>query len=156
MGEVVKQVRKFKVGAVGNRVGIPREVVVSVLDKITESLENCCFVSGGAVGVDTYVEDYCKERGIEIEVIYEKEKNRESYFERNKKIAELSEVLICFICGSRKRSGTLNTLKHFLDMGKSAFSIYDEFGNLWNDDATFSWIKKKFNKIKNDKLDGCL
>jgi hypothetical protein len=80
-------------------------------DKILDS-----FISGGAVGVDSYIERWCKENEVEIEVIkpeWEKYGKRAGFL-RNELIINEADKVIAFWDGQSK--GT----KHSIDLAIKA------------------------------------
>ena len=75
-----------------------------------------CVVSGGAEGIDTDAKFVAKELGIPIIEFKPNKaeysiKGNDIYFERNKLIAEKSNLLFAFPLN--RSGGTMNTIKHF-------------------------------------------
>ena len=78
-----------------------------------------CLVSGGAKGIDTEAEQIADSLGIE-KLIFKPKRNEYSikgddiYFERNKLIAEKSDILFAFPLN--RKGGTMDTIKHFINI----------------------------------------
>lgn len=82
------------------------------------------FVSGGCKGADALGERYARENGFEIE-IYEAEWGKYGNAAgpiRNKKMAEVSDYVICFWDG--KSRGTRSMIKEAKEKGKTV-SVYN-------------------------------
>ena len=73
-----------------NILSIQCENILSLHDK-----NDTTVISGGATGVDIAAENMAKNMGFKTEVFLPKEKNWESFKERNIKIAENCDILYC-------------------------------------------------------------
>lgn len=102
----------MKYGIVGNRIGWTYSEVKLFLDTLNIR-ESDVIISGGAQGVDSYAEQYAKEKSIEFSVYYPvlSEPIPLRYFNRNRNIALDCDVLVAF---DKKKgaSGTKNTIKY--------------------------------------------
>ena len=123
----------MKYGIVGNREGWTYTFIKRILQELDITHEDT-LISGGCEGVDTHAQTYAKETGCTIIIMYPKphEPSPDRYFNRNKEIAETSDVLIAFDKGSSKGSGTLNTINHARRAGKKViiFKNENEFKNV--------------------------
>lgn len=103
---------------------------------------------------DIWSEDWADEFCFHPPIIHPaKVKNKNGYFARNKLIARDSEILLAFIPKGQYRSGTWNTVKHFIlkpDFNIDNLYIYDQFGRLWELDQYPFWIQAKL-KMFNTK-----
>ena len=135
----------MNIGVVGNRSGISQVIVRHKLDLLLEKYpeEPITIVSGGAAGVDSYAEQWASHAGIKRIIYKARENNRIEYFKRNGQIAEKSDIIIAFIKKHKLRSGTWNTIKQFIDMGKTDYTVYDEAGKIWNAEDFPEWLKGK-------------
>ena len=82
------------------------------------------------------------------------ENNRKEYFRRNVNIAKDSDKLVCFINKGRYKSGTWNTICHFVrrpDFNFSNLIIYNEESKLWKTDDLPKWILRKMKFIEEYK-----
>lgn len=91
------------------------------IDNCIKDLKNCTFifVSGGCRGADSLGERYAKEVGYSVEVY---KANWEKYGRaagpiRNKQMAEICDVAICFWDGKSK--GTKSMIEMAWDFGKT-------------------------------------
>jgi len=107
-----------------------------VLDRISKDWpKDTILISGGAVGVDTLAKFWTRSRTrfTFIEVLPTLiHPTKEEYFFRNKIVAALADEIIAFVEGGKYRDGTWNTIRHFRDLGKPDYVVYDEFGNAWD------------------------
>lgn len=87
----------MKVGIIGNRTGFIYKKVRKVLLGLGVT-KNDTIISGGAIGVDTYAQEFAKEIGARILIIYPDPKtlSPERYWNRNKVIVDLSDYIIAF------------------------------------------------------------
>lgn len=100
------------VGVVGSRDGFTRERVHTVLEKLVVSTD--MLVSGGARGVDSYVESFAVYKGNPIKIIRPRNpSNKLDYLFRNVEIIAVCDWLIVFWNGRSK--GT----KFVIDYAKS-------------------------------------
>lgn len=77
-------------------------------------------VSGGAIGVDTFAQRYAKEHGFDISIKYPKYQRfgRGATFERNKRIAQASSLVLAFYAkGHFQEGGTANTVEWARKLG---------------------------------------
>lgn len=110
----------MNVGIVGSRRYRYKEKV----DKLVNSLnKEDIVVSGGCVGVDKWAETRAKERGLKTLIFRPRVMNFankfkviESYYARNKQIAEASDIIYAFVVDNR--GGTWNTIKHAKKLNK--------------------------------------
>lgn len=114
----------MKYGIVGNRKGWTYNEVQKELLKL-DITENDTIISGGAIGVDTYAQEFAKTIGCDMIIYYPRNSkpSPERYFERNKKIAKECDILIAFDKGNCSGTGTLNTINHAKRMGKQIIQI---------------------------------
>ena len=110
------------IGVVGNRVGWTYEFVSKKLEELGVE-QSDIIVSGGAMGVDTFAQQYAMEIGAEIQIIYPRWKlyGRSAGFIRNEIIAIRCEKLIAF--NKEENSGTANTIKQAKKFGKEVIII---------------------------------
>ncbi|KKN57636.1 hypothetical protein LCGC14_0560080 [marine sediment metagenome] len=105
--------------------------------------------------VDIWSEDWANEFCWTKPIIHPAdENNKKEYFRRNKKIAQDSDKLVCFINKGRYKSGTWNTIKHFVnkpDFNLNNLIIYNEEHKLWKTDDLPKWILRKMKFIENMK-----
>lgn len=107
-------------------------------DKIAVKEAVCCFVkptlvSGGCPrGADRFAEELAEELGLEIIIFYPKvtnDKGRWSYakacYDRNKLIAQKSDVLIACVAPDRK-GGTENTIQEFIKKDRCNYALHRE------------------------------
>ena len=91
------------VGVVGSREGFSYESIKYELDTYKPTITK--IVTGGASGVDSFVDYYCDRTGIELEVIrplnYEKY-GKLGYLYRNVEIITKSDMIIAFWNGESK------------------------------------------------------
>lgn len=111
------------VGVVGSTKRNEKKKIKELLIKKKEKYKSkmIIVVSGGAKGIDTDTEIVCKQIGIPYLIfppILEEynSKGRNIYFERNYKIAEISNDMIAFPLGYN--DGTKNTIRYFKELGK--------------------------------------
>lgn len=103
---------KKMIGVIGNRIGWNYETVRAVLKSLNVTRDKCIIVSGGAIGVDSYAQQYAKEYGIPIIIVYPDPNviSPVRYFDRNDIIIELCDKIIAFHKG-HKRGGTYYVIK---------------------------------------------
>ncbi len=105
--------------------------------------------------VDIWSEDWAKEFCWTEPIIHPADKNnRKEYFKRNKKIAQDSDKLVCFINKGQYESGTWNTIGYFIrrpDFNFNNLIIYNEEGKLWKTDDLPKWVLGKMKFIENIK-----
>ena len=103
----------MKVGIVGSRRFTNKQIVYQLVDSLDKT---DIIISGGAIGVDTFAEERAKERCLETLIFLPKIKKSmskyeiiQAYYDRNKKIAEYSDVINAFVVDNK--GGTWNTIK---------------------------------------------
>lgn len=110
----------MKIGIVGSRRFRNQEMVEMFVDSLSK---DDVVISGGAKGVDIWAEKKAEERNLKILIFRPKfmtATNRfsviESYYKRNREIAENSDVIHAFVVD--QKGGTWNTIKWALKFGK--------------------------------------
>ncbi len=117
------------IGIVGSRLRTEKIKIRKILFEKREKHRNIIAVSGGANGIDDDVQWACRTLGIPILIYYPnkdeyKIKGDDIFFERNELIAIKSDYLYGFPL--YKRGGTMNTIGHFIRLGKKErLSIID-------------------------------
>lgn len=114
-----------KVAVVGNRVGWQYQFIKEVLEKL-EIDSNYTLVSGGAAGVDSFAEQYAREKGCKM-IIYHPDPTKSiphRFFSRNLKIAKECDWMVVF---NKKAgaSGSNNTFAYAKKLNKVVF-LYEE------------------------------
>ncbi len=111
------------IGVVGNRHGWFYEEVEKELDKLRIT-SNDLIMSGGAIGVDSFAQQYAKEKGAMIFIVYPNPNKPIPcrYFERNDVIAELSTILVAFQ-KDKFHSGTQYTINKAKKLGKKIIVV---------------------------------
>jgi len=117
------------IGIVGSRERSEKEEIEKIIVDAMKKYGAITLVSGGADGIDKEAEAEAKFKRVS-RIIYEpifseyKIKGTDIYFERNKKIAKISNELHAFPLD--RMGGTMNTIKHFKQAGKTdRLFIYD-------------------------------
>ena len=118
----------MKVGIVGSRRFKDRAGVERLVSTLAAG---DVLVSGGCRGVDSWAEKAAIRRGLS-RLVFEPDlagvRNRgeaaRRYFERNRKIAEASDVLHAFVTRDRT-GGTENTIMHMRELGKQIILHYE-------------------------------
>ena len=115
----------MNVGIVGSRRYQDKDKVCELVDSLNE---DDIVVSGGAKGPDSFAEKRAKERGLKTLIFRPKMMNVsnkfeviESYYARNKQIAENSDVIYAFVVDGK--GGTWNTIKHAKKLNKEVIII---------------------------------
>ena len=113
-------VNETRVGIVGSRRFLNKEMVELLVNELPDET---IIVSGGCRGVDTWAANAARLRGLQvIEFLPNLPKSAprwaytKAYHERNKKIAENSDVIYAFVANDRT-GGTENTIKHAQKLG---------------------------------------
>lgn len=87
----------MKIGVIGSRTGFSKEKVFGFLKDVVKHGD--IIISGGAVGVDSFAEEYATKNGL-TKMIYKPDFSKgydvSKYFERNKKIIDNSDLIIAF------------------------------------------------------------
>lgn len=113
---------RLKVGIVGPRRRTDRDSVTALVNSLPEGSE---IVSGGCNGVDSWAASAARNRGLSVGVWYPDfshfeilsyEERCQRYYDRNKKIAELPDIIHAFASLDR-RGGTENTIKWARQLG---------------------------------------
>ena len=100
-----------RIAVVGNRTFTNYEQISHKLADILVSSDS--LVSGGAVGVDSMAQRYAKESGLEITICYPDygRYGKGATFVRNRRIVELSDLVLAFYAKDRfQQGGTANTI----------------------------------------------
>jgi len=96
--------------------------------------------------VDIWAEDWANEFCEKKPIIHPaKEFTRDGFFARNKLVSNDSDVLVCFINTGQYRSGTWNTIKHFVNKGgvyEKNWYLFDEYGMPWHTNDLPKWCLK--------------
>lgn len=138
------------VGVVGSGAYRRKDIVISKLDEAWINVKYMVIVSGRSPrnkedNVDIWAEEYARDNCDEDPIIYKPSAfTRDAFFERNKKIADKSDILFVFINKGQYKSGAWNTVKWFLikQRGKAFryLNVFDENGNEWY--KLPNWTKK--------------
>ncbi len=98
----------MKVAVVGNRQGWNEGFVFAKLAELLSEKDE--IVSGGALGVDTYAQNFARGCGKKITIFYPdlKQPSPDRYYKRNSDIVNYSDKVIAFSKGTK--SGTQNTI----------------------------------------------
>ena len=117
------------IGIVGSRRRSEKEEIEKIIIHAMKKYGAITIVSGGAVGIDKEAEAEAIYKRVS-RIIYEpifseyKVKGTDIYFERNRKIAKISDELHAFPLD--RKGGTMNTIKHFKEFEKEGMLfIYD-------------------------------
>jgi predicted Rossmann fold nucleotide-binding protein DprA/Smf involved in DNA uptake len=141
----------MKVAIVGNRIGWECN---NVLAYIYEKLKNMGFdydcdeiVSGGAVGVDSFAQEFARLYGIKMVIMYPTGAmpSPEKYHDRNRRIVNYSDAVIAF--QNKNSGGTQFTINYAKKKGKTVIIIH----GAWNLDCsrqTLHDFKNMDNKTK--------
>jgi predicted Rossmann fold nucleotide-binding protein DprA/Smf involved in DNA uptake len=102
-----------KIAIVGNRKGWSKKQIFNILDTYCLIGENTNIITGGAIGVDSYVMEYAKLKGCMLTVYYPDyiTWGKHALRERNEKIAWNCETLIAFNKNDNQKSGTSQTIR---------------------------------------------
>lgn len=127
----------YVIAIIGSSTWTDQRMIRDVLGCLSEVwLEDTVLISGGAPGVDTIAKSWAggsKSRITFIEVSPPRvNTTKEEYFFRNKIVATLADEIVAFVEGGKYRDGTWNTIRHFRDLGKPNYVVYDEFGKAWD------------------------
>ena len=115
---------KQRIAVVGNRESFTYQYVAQELDKlITKESGDVTLISGGAVGVDSFAQEYAKKNGLKILIIYPKYSSNVSptlsCFIRNEQIVLESDIVVAFT--KKDTGGTVNTIKWAKKHNKTIF-----------------------------------
>ena len=113
----------MKIGVVGNRKNWTYEQVRAKLLELKVSKLDI-IISGGAEGVDSHAQQFAKEIGAQLRVIYPDPDlpSPKRYYDRNEKIAYMCDKLIAFN-SEGPRSGTHNTITHATNLSKEVIVV---------------------------------
>lgn len=87
------------------------------------------FVSGGALGVDSMAQRFCKEHGFDLSIKYPKYRlfGRPATFIRNEKIVAASDIVVAFYRkGHFREGGTANSAEWARKLGKPLYEFEEE------------------------------
>lgn len=101
----------MKLAIIGSRNFADKELLFSTVDKIRDKVE--LIISGGAVGADSLAQEYAKERGLPILVVYPNWRpdgkfDKGAGFRRNIEIVKLSSHVLAF--WDKKSHGTEHSI----------------------------------------------
>lgn len=124
------------VAIVGNRKGFAKEYVMAVLDKaLTVKPGQDKVISGGADGVDTYVMEWARIKGVPFRALFPdftglmptspKAEYGKRYLARNTEIAKACDLLVAF--NEHAPSGTMNTINTATKLGKEVLVVDKNF-----------------------------
>jgi predicted Rossmann fold nucleotide-binding protein DprA/Smf involved in DNA uptake len=107
----------MKIAVVGNRTGwseeeVCRELIKFFLKEHAMPLyEKAEIISGGAEGVDTFAQNFAKNHGMKITILYPNPSmpSPQRYYERNQDIVDMADAVIAFQ-NNPHRSGTQSTI----------------------------------------------
>lgn len=111
----------IKVAVVGNQEGWTYDFVKAKLEEL-EIDHTYTIISGGARGVDTFAEEYAREKGCTIIIHYPVPSvpSPQRYFERNQQIAAECDWMVAFDAKSGA-AGTKNTVAQARRLNKAVF-----------------------------------
>jgi len=118
----------MKVAIVGNRIGWECENVLAyIYSKLSEmGFDYDCdeLVSGGAVGVDSFAQEFARLYGVKFVIMYPTGDlpSPEKYHDRNRRIVDYSDTIIAF--QNRKMGGTQYTINYAKKKGKTVIIIH--------------------------------
>lgn len=84
------------------------------------------FVSGGAIGVDSMAQRFCKENGFDISIKYPKYRlyGKPATFIRNERIVANSDIVLAFYAKNRfQQGGTANSAEWARKLGKDLYEF---------------------------------
>ena len=117
----------YFVGVVGSRDFKNKNIVLEVMRDLKETQE-IGVVSGGARGVDTWAEDFCKDNDMFINVLRPIDPSvKINYLYRDVEIVAISNEIIAF--WDEKSKGTKFVIDYAKARGKK-LTVYDENGNI--------------------------
>lgn len=131
--------KKQVIAIIGSRKYKNKKVMFMVLDGMyrfdymgnpLETKEMYRFISGGADGPDTWADEWCKLHDLEFKTYPILED--EHPFDRNKRVALMSDQIVGFVNKDQYRSGTWNTIRHFRERGKISYRVCDQKGDAWD------------------------
>lgn len=96
----------MKIAVVGGRDRKDKEFIFKILNRYIN--KNDTIISGGAIGVDSFAEEFAKINKIPIIVHKPKEECTLFYLERNRKIVDDCDVVLAF--PSKNSRGTYYTI----------------------------------------------
>jgi len=99
---------RIKLAVIGSRTFTDKDRLYRILDKNKDKIK--MVISGGAIGADSFSNDWCRDRGMPITIFYpDWSKGKGAGFQRNKLIIENSDKVLAFHDGISK--GTLNSIE---------------------------------------------
>ena len=112
----------MKIGIIGSRRFLNKTSIKNTIDKLPN---NSVIVSGGAKGPDLWAEKAAQSRNLKTMIFLPnlppknspKHEFTKAYYERNRKIAEHSDIIHAFIAIDRK-GGTEYTINYAKKLGK--------------------------------------
>lgn len=112
----------MNIAVVGNREGWAYQQVEKTLDELG-MYHSDIIITGGADGVDTFVQEYAKKHGNRCYIIYPKPSlsSPQRYYQRNKEIAIMCDILVSF--NKKEKSGTSNTIRYAKELNKQVIEI---------------------------------
>lgn len=113
----------FKLGVIGSRNITNKSLIYNFLDNYYELTAE--YISGGAKGVDSIVEQWCKDKNRKITIIkpdYKKYPSKVAPIIRNKEIVNESNKIIAFWDGESK--GTKSVIDYCKKINKNIEIIY--------------------------------
>ena len=115
-----------RVAVVGSRKFTNYTQVCNVLDETLE--RDDVLISGGALGVDSMVQRYAKDKGFNLHIYYPRyDTGPGATFVRNRHMVENSDLVLAFYAkGSFQSGGTANTILHARRLGVEFKEIEEE------------------------------
>ena len=131
------------IAVIGSRKYIARDVMFRVLDKHEwlaplNNPNGAVVISGGCEGPDQWVEKwmntcpFAREQYSFMIIRAPFVNTAKGYFSRNQLVAQMANCIIAFIPQNQFRSGTWNTIRHFRDLGKRTYVVFDQNGEQWD------------------------
>lgn len=137
------------VGVIGSGEYRKKYLMISTLENLIDTEEDVV-VSGHSPrnnyqNVDVWAEEWAKKFCDKKPIIFPPKKFTSYHFKlRNKKIAKKSTMIVGFVPKGLYKSGTWNTIYHYVKFGKSIKDIvvFDEDNFAWNYDEYPKYIVK--------------
>ena len=114
-----------QIAVVGSREFKDYEFLEHTLFSFIESDEDE-IVSGGAIGVDSMAQRFCKEHGYDISIKYPKYRlyGKPATFIRNERIVAASDLVVAFYAKGRfRQGGTANSAEWARKLGKDLYEF---------------------------------
>lgn len=114
----------MKIAVVGNRVGWTYNKVKEELLRRFDLSKIDAIVSGGAIGVDSFAQQFAQEYGLKIIIFYPdlSQISPKCFYDRNEKIAKECDMMIVFI-KDNVPCGSLNAMNEAKKLGKNIILI---------------------------------